>query len=138
MAEQLLVEIVTPDKVVFRGEAKRFGAPGVQGAFECLSGHAPMMAATAVGAIHVTLMDGKKISFATSGGFVEVIDNRVIMIAETAEAVGEIDLERAQAAEASAKERLEKAGSGEDKEAVRLELEDARNRLRLAMGSVKS
>jgi len=136
MADNLLVEIVTPEKVIFRGEAKRFRAPGVQGSFEVLMNHAPMLAAAGVGSIDVTTVEGKKISYATSGGFVEVIENRVIMIAETAEPVGEIDLERAQNAESDAKKRLEDAESAEDRQLVMEDLERARNRLRLAMGSV--
>ena len=136
MADQLLVEIVTPERVIFKGEARRFRAPGVQGSFEILANHAPMLAVASVGVIYVTTADGKKISFATSGGFVEVTENRVIMIAETAEPANEIDLERAQNAEEKIKQQLESAGSSEDKELLREDLERARNRLRLAMGSV--
>jgi len=136
MADQILVEIVTPERVIFRGEATSFRAPGVQGSFEVLANHAPMLAAASVGAIYVTTLDGKKISFATSGGFVEVTENRVIMIAETAEPVNEIDLERAQNAEEKIKLQLESADSTEDKELLREDLERARNRLRLAMGSI--
>ena len=49
MSENLLVEIVSPDGAAFRGEAVSFRAPGVQGGFEILRNHAPMVAATGVG-----------------------------------------------------------------------------------------
>ncbi len=136
MAANLLVEIVSPDGATFRGEAVSFRAPGVQGGFEILRNHAPMVAATGVGAVHVTLPDGKVAAFASSGGFVEVLDNHVIMLAETAEPASGIDVERAQHAEERAKERLDASESPEERAEAKAELEKARNRLRAGMGKV--
>ena len=136
MANNLLVEIVSPDRAAFRGEALRFRAPGTEGSFEVLRGHAPMVAATTVGTVIVTTPQGERVAFATSGGFVEVLEDHVIMLAETAEPAGEIDVERAQAAESSAKERLASASTSEEREAVQAELDRARNRLRATMGKV--
>ncbi|NNE46906.1 MAG: ATP synthase F1 subunit epsilon [Rhodothermales bacterium] len=136
MADNLLVEIVSPDAAAFRGEAVSFRAPGVEGGFEILRGHAPMVAATGVGPVYVTLPDGKVATFATSGGFVEVLDNHVIMLAETAEPASDIDVERAKVAEERAKEHLDAAGSAEEREAAKAEMERARTRLRTAMGKV--
>jgi F-type H+-transporting ATPase subunit epsilon len=132
----LLVEIVSPDRAAYRGEAIRFRAPGTEGSFEVLRGHAPLVAATAVGTTVVTTPQGERIAFATSGGFVEVLNDHVIMLAETAEPVGEIDVERARSAEERAKERLAAATTPEEREAVQAELERARNRLRATMGKV--
>ena len=136
MADNLLVEIVSPDAAAFRGEAVSFRAPGVEGGFEILRGHAPMVAATGVGPVYVTLPDGKVATFASSGGFVEVLDNHVIMLAETAEPASDIDVERAKAAEERAQERLNAAQSPEEREAAKAEAERARTRLRTAMGKV--
>ncbi len=136
MADNLLVEIVSPDGAAFRGEALSFRAPGVQGGFEILRNHAPMVAATGIGPIYVTLPDGKVVAFASSGGFVEVLDNHVIMLAETAEAASTIDVERAQKAEERAKEHLEASQSAEERAEAQAELERARNRLRAGMGKV--
>lgn len=136
MADNLLVEIVSPDGAAFRGEALSFRAPGVQGGFEILRNHAPMVAATGIGPIYVTLPDGKVVAFASSGGFVEVLDNHVIMLAETAEAASTIDVERAQKAEERAKEHLEASQSEEERAEAQAELERARNRLRAGMGKV--
>ncbi len=132
----LLVEIVSPDRAAFRGEALRFRAPGVEGSFEVLRGHAPMLAATGVGTVTVTTTSGERVSFATSGGFVEVLNDRVIMLAETAEPAGEIDVARAQAAETTARERLAATATPEEREAAQAELDRARNRLRASMGRV--
>ncbi len=135
MANSLHVEIVAPDHSVFSGEATRFMAPGVAGTFEVLLNHAPLMAAVGVGPVYITTTDGERIAFATSGGFVEVFNNRVTMLAETAEPASEIDLERAQKAEERARARLE-AATGEERETAELALERARNRARVAMGAV--
>jgi F-type H+-transporting ATPase subunit epsilon len=136
MAQNLLVEIVSPDGAAFRGEAVSFRAPGVEGGFEVLRNHAPLLAATGVGPVYVTLPDGKVVTFATAGGFVEVLNNHVIMLAEGAEAAGDIDVERAREAEEQAKGRLAAAQSPEERAEAQAEMERARNRLRTAMGRV--
>ena len=136
MASSLLVEIVSPDRAAYRGEALRFRAPGTEGAFEVLRGHAPMLAATGVGTVTVTTVSGERVSFTTSGGFVEVLDDHVIMLADTAEPVSGIDVERAKAAEAGARERLASVQSPDERAAAQVELDRARNRLRASMGTV--
>lgn len=132
----LYVEIVAPDRSAFRGEATSFRAPGVDGSFQVLVNHAPMLAATGVGPVYITLPNGDQLVFATSGGFVEVLNNRVIMVTETAEPASEIDVERARAAEERARQRLAEGVSPEDRAAAEADLERARNRLRAAMGQV--
>lgn len=130
----LNVHIVAPDGEVFQGRAGRFRAPGVEGSFEVLPGHAPLLAAIDVGPIYVTTPGEDRIVFATSGGFVEVLDDEVTVVAETAEPSDEIDVERARAAEERAVERLRES-EDEDLDRRRAEkaLERARNRLRVAM-----
>lgn len=135
MAQNLLVEIVSPDRTAYRGEARSFRAPGVEGSFEVLRGHAPMLAATGVGQTVVTTPGGERVTLATSGGFVEVLDNRVIMLAETAEPASDIDVNRAQDAEERARLRLAEA-TAEEREAAQADLDRARNRLRASMGQI--
>jgi F-type H+-transporting ATPase subunit epsilon len=137
MAQNLLVEIVSPDGAVFRGEAMRFRAPGVEGSFEVLRGHAPLLAAVGVGPVVVTTADGQVVTFATSGGFVEVMDDHVVMLAETAEAGSAIDVERARAAEEKARERLAAAESPQERAEAQAAFERARNRVRSAIGQVE-
>lgn len=132
----LHVEIVAPDRRVFQGEAQGVQAPGAEGSFEVLFNHAPMIAAFEVGPIRITTAAGERVFFATSGGFLEVIDNTVTVLAETAEPASEIDVERARGAEERALERLQTAEEEPDRRRAEKELEVARNRLRIAMGKV--
>jgi F-type H+-transporting ATPase subunit epsilon len=131
----LFVEIVAPDKHIFSSEATRFVGPGVEGSFEVLYNHAPLMAATTVGPVVVTTASGERVTFASSGGFVQVLENRVIMLSETAEPASEIDVERAQKAEERARAKLAHA-EGEERKDAEAALERARNRVRVAMGQV--
>jgi F-type H+-transporting ATPase subunit epsilon len=115
----------------------------VEGSFEVLKNHAPMIAAFGVGSLIVKTADAHRyadmfddrIIFATSGGFLEVLDNRVTIIAETAEPASEIDVDRARNAEQRALRRLDKEGPV-DKSRAEEALERARNRVRVAMGRV--
>ena len=135
MAGTIYVDIVSPSGSVFHGEAERVRAPGVQGAFEILHNHAPMIAAIELGPLYVTLSSGERVAFATSGGFVEVLNNTVTILAETAEPATEIDIERAKASEAKALEQMA-SGSEAEKRRARQALERAR--LRMSMGNVGS
>lgn len=135
MADNLFVEVVAPDRSIFKGEAVRFKAPGVSGSFEVLKDHAPLLAATGIGPVQITTQPGERLVIASSGGFVQVLNNRVIMIVESAEPASEIDVDRARAAEARAKEQLETVGAAE-RTPWEQALARARNRLRVAMGAV--
>jgi len=135
MAGMLYVEIDAPSGAVFRGEAASVTAPGVEGSFQVLPSHAPLIAACDIGLISLTLPDGRDLVFATSGGFVEVVDDHVNILAETAEPGSAIDIERAREAELRAAEKLKEASSEEREEAMKA-LQRARNRLRVSMGSV--
>ena len=136
MAQTLYIEIVAPDKRVFHGDAQGLRAPGVQGSFEVLYNHAPMIAAIGIGPLYVTLPSGERITFATSGGFLEVLSNIVTILAETVEPATGIDLERARTAEERARQRLQEAGDDVDRQRAEQALERARNRTRIAMGQV--
>lgn len=132
----LYVEIVAPDGRVFQGDAEGVRAPGVEGSFEVLTNHAPMIAAFGVGPLRVISADGEEIFYATSGGFVEVLDNHVTILAETAEPASGIDVERARAAEERALERLRSADEPAERTSAERALERARNRARVSMGQV--
>lgn len=136
MPRTLTVKIVAPDKEAFQGEAEGVRAPGVEGSFEVLYDHAPMIAAIDIGPLFVRTAAGKQITFATSGGFLEVLDNAVTVLTETVEPAGEIDVERARSAEQRALERLERSASPSERSRAERALERARNRLRVAMGQV--
>ncbi len=132
----LQVDIVAPDQHVFQGMVSRLRAPGKQGGFEIRYNHAPMIAALEVGPLVLTLPGAQQLTFATSGGFVEVIGNVVTVLAETAEPASAIDVNRAQAAEARALERLRSAKDDIDRARAERARERARNRLRVGMASI--
>ncbi len=136
MANALHVDIVAPDKRVFQGEARGISAPGVGGSFEIRYNHAPMIAAIGIGTLVLAQDARETITFATSGGFVEVIGNVVTVLAETVEHASDIDVDRARAAEERARERLAAADSSVDRARAERALERARNRTRVAMGRV--
>ncbi len=129
----LRVEIVAPDKRVFQGYATGLRAPGVDGSFQILYNHAPMISSLNVGPLVLTLSGSEKVSFATSGGFVEVIGNIVTVLAETAEPASDIDTDRAKRAEKRALERLKSATGDFDRVRAECALERARNRLRISI-----
>ena len=135
MAGVFEVDIVEPTGSVFSGEVQRFRAPGAKGSFEILKDHAPMLVETRIGPVFVTNPTGERIIFAVSAGFVQIVDNRVIMIVESAEPASTIDVDRAKEAEQRARERLN-AGSDINRPQAELALKRARNRLRIAMGQV--
>ena len=133
MADKTYVlEIVTPQKVVFSGSVQSFSAPGVEGGFQVLSHHAPLLTMLAVGGVKLIQPDGSILHYATSGGFVEVRQNKVLLLAETAELATAIDVSRAEAARDRARERLAKKDPGLDVDRARASLQRAINRLKIA------
>jgi F-type H+-transporting ATPase subunit epsilon len=126
------LEIVTPKKVVFSGDVLSFSAPGVLGGFQVLRSHAPLLSNISVGEVKVVDLEGKEFRYATSGGVVEVKENKVILLAETAERSDEIDVQRAEAARDRARKRLAKKSAEIDTDRARLALFRAMNRLKVA------
>jgi F-type H+-transporting ATPase subunit epsilon len=133
MAEKVFkLEIVTPKKIVFSGDVISFSAPGVVGGFQVLKSHAPLLSNIAVGEVKLIDVSGTESRYATTGGFVEVHDNKVIMLAETAERSDEIDVVRAEAARERARQRLAEKSQKTDVDRARLALFRAMNRLKVS------
>lgn len=130
MATTFPLELVTPERMVFSEPVQAVRAPGVNGSFGVLAHHAPMLTELATGLIKLTLPDGREAFIATSGGFLQVTREKVIILADTAELSEEIDVERARASLEAARQRL--AVPGINAEEVRVELERAQNRVRVA------
>jgi F-type H+-transporting ATPase subunit epsilon len=126
------LEIVSPERVVFSGDATSFSAPGVEGGFQVLVNHAPLLSSLDVGEIKVKRADGTDIRYASNGGCVEVRGNRVVVLVESAERSDEIDVDRASASRGRAEERLRFTGEGVDVDRARASLQRALNRLRIA------
>lgn len=126
------LDIVTPARTVYSGEVQSFTAPGVVGNFQVLFNHAPLLSAIGIGEIKVVDAKGTHLHFATSGGFVEVKTNKVILLAESAEGEEEINLERAEKSKRRAEERLASKQSDLDFERSRIALLRSINRLKIA------
>jgi len=126
------LQIITPNKIVFQDEATSVSAPGTKGGFQILHNHAPFISTIEIGELMVKNKNGNDTSYATSGGFVEVKENTVVVLAETAELVGEIDVQRAKASNERAMKRLHTKDPGIDLERARLSMMRSLNRLRVA------
>jgi F-type H+-transporting ATPase subunit epsilon len=81
------VEIITPDRKVFEGTATAVQVPGVSGSFEVLENHAPIISVLEKGKVRVRTQSGGSHYFAIDGGVIEVLQNKVIVLAESALAV---------------------------------------------------
>jgi F-type H+-transporting ATPase subunit epsilon len=102
--ERLYLEVITPERLMVGQEVDMVEAPGTAGEFGVLPGHAAFLTTLEPGEIRFTV-DGATRFAATSGGFAEVLDNKVTMLVDTAEFGEEIDLDRAH----RARERAEAA-----------------------------
>ncbi len=103
---KILLEIITPDRVVVSEEVDIVTAPGVAGEFGVLANHAPMVAAVKIGPLRYRNGD-KEEWVAISGGFCEVSKNKITFLVEAAELAHEIDVERALKAKERAEKRLQ-------------------------------
>ena len=126
------VEIVTPKRIVFKGEVTSFTAPGFEGGFQVLHNHAPLLASVKIGKVKISVAGGNEFHYAISGGFVEVRENNVILLAETAERTDEIDVERVKSARDRALKRIAEKYPNTDLERAKLALLRALNRLKVA------
>ena len=113
MAEkELLLEVVTPDRLVLSTGAEVVVCPGVEGQFGVLPGHIPFLSALDTGVMYYKA-GGKTEYLAVSGGFAEVTGEKVTIVAESAEVGREIDVERAKRALERAEKRLAAAKTAE-------------------------
>jgi F-type H+-transporting ATPase subunit epsilon len=113
MAEKaLLLEVVTPDRLVLSTEADVVVCPGVEGQFGVLVGHIPFLSALEIGEMYYR-KGGQTEHLAVSGGFAEVTGAKVTIVAEAAEKGREIDIERAKRAQERAEKRLAAAKTAE-------------------------
>jgi F-type H+-transporting ATPase subunit epsilon len=113
----LTLDIVTPERRVLSVTADEVRAPGTQGGFGIRLDHEPFMTGLEPG--QLTYVEaGREHHYAVGGGFLQVADNRVIVLADTAEAAGEIDVERARRAFQDAQDRLLKTTEQDESHAI--------------------
>ena len=111
MANKLLLEVVTPTRLVVSQDVDLATAPGEDGEFGVMANHAPLLASLKIGEMRIT-DDGNVVRMAVSGGFCEVSNNKMTVLAEAAERAEEIDVDRALRAKERAEKRLQEAAAG--------------------------
>ena len=127
----LQLEIVTPDKTVVSTETDMVVCPGVLGEFGVLPHHVSLLSALKIGSLRYS-DNGKEQYVFISGGFADVNNNVLTVLAESAERAEDIDVARAEAARKRAEERLQQHDDNLDVKRAEAALQRALERLRLA------
>jgi F-type H+-transporting ATPase subunit epsilon len=123
-------QLLTPDGSKYDGEVKSATLPGVNGSFQILFNHAPIVSALGIGRIELTDKEGHQSLYAVTGGFVEMSDNLLTILAERAEEKTEIDKEEAKLYINEIKSKLKSIKDGREDFEVALKV--AENRLKIA------
>jgi F-type H+-transporting ATPase subunit epsilon len=105
LPEKINLEIVTPEKHLFSGQVDSVTVPANTGYLGILPGHAPLLAELGIGEISFSA-DGETDYLFCSWGFLEVLPDRVVLLAQTAELASNIDIKRAEEAKVRAEEML--------------------------------
>lgn len=126
-------QILTPEGTILDEEVAGVRVPGAEGSFEVKALHANIISTLEIGDILVRKPNGEKDRYAVTGGFVEVVDNKLTLLAEAAEHVKEIDVDRAESARERALKRLQSENEHIDKDRALRALKRAENRLHLAV-----
>ncbi len=134
----LTLEIITPNRIQFKGEVQSVTIPGTEGSFQVLKNHAPLMSTFEIGEVKIVLPDGKETAYATGGGTVEVLDNHVLVLADSLEEINNIDVERARSAKERAEDRLAHKTDTTDVLRAQNALQRAINRLRLVEKHIRA
>jgi len=132
MAEKIQLEVVTPERRVLAEPADMVTVPGLGGELGILPGHTPLISQLQTGVL-TYVQDGKSFPLHVSGGFVEVRDDHVSVLAEVAERPDEIDAARAKVSREKFEKQLNAwTGSEEDLELAKTEFDRSVVRLQLA------
>ena len=127
----LQLEVVTPDKTVVSDEVEMVVCPGVEGEFGVLPQHVSLLSALKIGDLRYRV-NGKDENVFISGGFADVNNNVLSVLAESAELAGDIDAARAQAAKERAEKRLAAHDESVDQTRAEAALQRAVTRLQVA------
>jgi F-type H+-transporting ATPase subunit epsilon len=114
MAENIKLEVVTPEKSVVSEEVQIVMSPGSLGEFGVLIGHTPFLTTLKIGTIRYKDAGGAERYVFVNSGFAEALPDKVTVLAESAERRKDIDIERAKAAMERAEKRLAEDRSKED------------------------
>jgi len=130
LVSTIRLDIVTAERLVYSEDVDVVIAPGVEGQLGILPHHTPLMTTLQPGELQVR-KGGEELFLAISGGFLEVRPDRVIVLADTAERVEEIDVARAEEAKRRAEERLREHPPGLDTAQAEAALHRALTRLEM-------
>ena len=132
MANEKIIkaQVLTPQGSRFSGDTLSIAVPGATGNFQMLYNHAPIISALDVGRVDIQKADKTTLTYAVSGGFVEMDDNQVTLLAEQAIAPGDIDVEAAKKKLSDAKEKLKDSSVMQSD--VEHQIKDAKNLIKLA------
>jgi F-type H+-transporting ATPase subunit epsilon len=132
MADELMLEIVTPEKTVFNGGVEEVTIPGVEGEFGVLMGHESLLSAVKFGELNFT-KDNKKSYYAVNTGYTEVTAQKVTILVESCEKAEDIDVDRAKRAKERAEQNLAKLTKDDpDFEKIKDALARAEARIKVA------
>lgn len=129
-ATEIRIEVITPERTVLWDRAESIIVPSADGYLGILANHAPLVAGLRAGVLFHGRPGDDKRRLAISGGFLEVADNHVTVLADTAELAEEIDVGRAEAAYKRAERRLRDYASRVDQARAEYALQRAVARLR--------
>lgn len=130
-AKNFQIEIATPQDHRNFDQVSSCSAPGVQGRFQILFNHAPFISLLDVGELRIDTPEEVR-HFAISGGFIQVLNNKILFLLDSIESVEEIDIQRAEAALGRAENRIDSREQDIDIPRAKLAYARALNRLNIA------
>lgn len=124
-------QILTPNGPLFDGEVTSITVPGSEGSFEVLHNHAPLVSTLGIGKVEVVKPDNSEVVYAVSGGFVEVSDNKLTLLAEDATEAKEINVDEIKKQRDEIKKQLEETTHG--REELEIEIAKRENLIRVGI-----
>ncbi|MDD2400943.1 MAG: F0F1 ATP synthase subunit epsilon [Clostridia bacterium] len=131
MAKVLDLEVVTPERVMLREKINSLNVPATEGSMGILYNHAPIISGLLPGIIKYNCPEKQSQIIVIGGGFLEVSNNKVTVLVDSAERPEEIDIERAKAAKGRAEKRIKEKTPGIDEIRAEMALQRALARLRV-------
>ena len=127
----LAVQLVSPERILFEGEAEMVVCRPVDGEIAFLAGHVPYLGALRDDPVRILMAGGAETAIAVHGGFVEVSNDHVVVLSDLAELKEQIDVPRAEAAKRAAEEIIAREPDNEEAQAA---LARAETRIKVAAG----
>ena len=124
-------QVLTPEGSRFDGDVVSVRVPGATGSFQMMHNHAPIISALDVGRVDIQKADNSTLSYAVSGGFVEMNDNQVTLLAERAIEPADINVEEAKKKLSDAKDKLKNTSTVILSD-VEHQIKDAQNLIKMA------